>query len=84
MQTEMEILRAKVVELTKENVDLRVKLDELFETRDTLEKDLARVGGVSDEKKEALLLKVIKAHPDCYTQAEMDEAFPEAVKKAGY
>jgi hypothetical protein len=67
MDAEKEALKAKVLELAKEN--------------EFLKKELVRVGSYGDDKKKALLLKVVIAHPDCYTTEEFAEAFGEATEK---
>lgn len=64
-----------------EIMELKEQVQKLTEERDVLIDQLAKVGALGDTKKEELLRKVIKAHPDCYNWTEFDDAFHEAAKQ---
>lgn len=64
-----------------ENARAEEIIKELLKRVDVLEQTIASLSGTNDAKKVELLLKVIKAHPDCYTTEEYAEAFGEATEK---
>jgi hypothetical protein len=81
MEMQITDLQTKIMELEEEAVNLKAKIIELATENEFIKKEIARVGSYGNEKKGALLLKVVKAHPDCYSQEEFNEAFEEATNK---
>jgi len=81
MDEEKEVLKAKIEDLETEAVKLKARIIELTKENEFLKKELARVGSYGDDRKKELLLKVVIAHPDCYSKEEFSEAVEEALKK---
>ncbi|MFZ2949734.1 MAG: hypothetical protein WA003_09650 [Desulfuromonadaceae bacterium] len=59
-------------------------IGELLNKIVVLEQTVVSLSGADSPKKMELLTKVIKAHPDCYSQIEFDEAFKEESEKPEY
>ena len=82
LKKETAMSKENVQELMTENVRLREVLEEQFQKISILEKTILSLSCSDDIKKQDLLLKIIKAHPDCYTKLEFDEAFENASREA--